>query len=488
MFGCSQTPKIFSKVRTTIAQFRMIAPGSRMVVAVSGGPDSVALLHLLHGLRSYLRCSLVVAHLDHGLRPESEEEAEFVARLAEGLEIPIHAERADVRGFAGLRGISIEDAGRRLRYDFFEQVRRAVGADAIATAHHRDDSLETFFLRIFRGSSLQGLGGIPPVRNTIIRPLIALSRKEILEFLAEHALPYRTDETNLQSDTDRNFVRNRLLPLVAERFPGFTAPLKRTIELIERETLFLDTEASRLSESVVSTRDDRIWLNLGALLRTAEVLRRRIVLQTLFRISGPDVRWGRVHVEAVLKIATGRNPSATVDLPGGLVVRREYASLIFEPGHWGKCGKRPAGKVLPEARKPAFRTVVRGPGTVEIAEAGIALVFRLVPATQTISHCRTDASTALFDADRLGFPFVLRPPIPGDRFRPWGLEGTRKLKKVLGDAKVPLHQRRTLPLLVKDEEIIWIPAVRRGAAAPVTPNTTRILEVTAQSMDENLRY
>ncbi len=206
----------------------------------------MALLHVLHMLSQDWGFRIIAGHLDHGLRPDAVADAEFVQDMTEGLGIRSVVERVNVREEAASHGISVEEAGRRARYSFFERVRSEFGAGAIATAHHRDDALETFFLRVLRGSSHTGLQGIPAKRGHIIRPLIKARRTEILVFLQERHLPFRIDQTNLEVDTDRNFIRNRLFPVVEERFPGFRAPLGRSMELIEQEDAFLAGEAMTL--------------------------------------------------------------------------------------------------------------------------------------------------------------------------------------------------------------------------------------------------
>ncbi len=451
-------------VRDTIARHQMIPRDSVVVVGVSGGPDSVALLHVLHMLSQDWNFRIVAGHLDHGLRPDAEDDAKFVQDMAEGLGILSVVEQVDVREKAARCGVSVEEAGRRERYAFFERVRSECKAAAIATAHHRDDALETFFLRVLRGSSHAGLHGIPVKRGHIIRPLITATRTEILSFLHERHLPFRIDQTNLAVDTDRNFIRNRLFPLIGERFPGFRAPVERSMGLIAQEDAFLAHEAMNLYAGSVVACGDELNISLKRMLRGPTVLQARVVVLALYQMSGPEVRWSRPHVQAILRLANSDKPSGVLNLPGRLLLSREYDRLILSAG--------------PKEPGPVpFNILVRGPGKVDIPAAGMTLTFRILSEMSDIDLHAKDADKVFFDADMVPFPLTLRTFTPGDRFRPWGMEGTRKLKKVLIDAKIPLRLRRVLPLVVKDREILWIPRVRRSAAAAVGPETTRMLEI-----------
>jgi tRNA(Ile)-lysidine synthase len=457
--------KLVETVGDTMRDHSMVPVGSAIVAGVSGGPDSMALMHLLHELSTEMSFSLVTAHVDHGLRVESEEEAAFVRSAASKLGLRIESTRENIRDLAARRKISLEEAGRRARYSFFEEVRRTVGAGSIiATAHHRDDALETFFLRIFRGSSITGLGGIPPVRGKVVRPLIRTGRDEILRFLDEEKIPFLVDPTNLEAETDRNYVRNRLFPVIRERFPRFGITLARTLDLVGSEEEFLAEQAAALSGLVLSTVEYGVELDAAEIAARPEILAARVVRDALYRISGPDIRWTRRHVAAILAALAAENPSSRLDLPRGIVFRREYDRAFLEKGR-------------PEEQDHAFAVTVDGPGTIEIPLCGIRISFRILtdkPSAEEFLEC---GAAAFFDADDARFPLTLRSPRPGDRFRPWGMDGTRKLNEVLIDRKVPMHGRRSVPVLVKDRRILWIAGVARSDDAPLTPRTGRVLKV-----------
>jgi tRNA(Ile)-lysidine synthase len=463
MTPVSREDALAAQVCAVVTKFGMIRRGDGIVVGVSGGPDSVALLRVLHALKSELGFWMIIAHLDHRLRSNSVQDADFVRDLAKDLDIEIKVKATDVRQLAQDRDMSIEEAGRRARYDFFEQVRASAAADTIATAHHLDDQVETFFLRIFRGSTLKGLGGIPPVRGRIIRPLIEESREEILSFLEDHEIPFRLDSSNLTCETDRNFIRNRLIPVIRERFPDFRGPMSRTMDLLGQEDEFLTGLASDLRSQAIRQSGKKITLDIPDLCDAPGVIASRAILQGLYSISGPTVRWARTHVDIILNIARGGNPSAEISLPGGIVLTREYDTLTFAKGR-------------PEPSDPFFLEVT-GPGEILVPSTGMIVTFQVVEKPLNAISDLHQVDEAYFDADHVGFPLVVRSPLPGDRFRPWGLEGSRKLKKVLIEHKVPRQARRQVPLIEKDKIILWIPGIRRGQAAPIGPRTRRVLKV-----------
>lgn len=457
------TDILVSKVNAAIEKHGMIRAGDGIVVGVSGGPDSVALLHVLNQLKSQRKFRLVAAHLDHGLRAESSRDAEFTREMSEALGVEVHVQSADVKRMAVELGMSVEEAGRRARYDFFEAIRAAVNAETIATAHHLDDRLETFFLRVFRGSTLTGLGGIPPTRGRIIRPFIEARRSEILHFLDERHIPYRIDHSNLSADTDRNFIRNRLMPLISQRFPDFKGPLTRTMNSVREEEEFLEDFSSSLKPRISRHRGNQVTLDIPGLREVPRVLAGRVILESLYELSGPSVRWARIHLNKILDIAYGNNPSAQMDLPGGIVLVREYDRVRISLG---------------QHEKPVpFRISVTGPGEVHVPSTGAILTFVIVEPGIDMPRASSSQQEAYFDADYARFPLTVRSPLPGDRLKPWGMRGTRKLKEIFIDLKVPRRLRMQSPLIEKDGEILWIPGIRRSRSAPVVPGTRRVLKV-----------
>jgi tRNA(Ile)-lysidine synthase len=307
------------------------------------------------------------------------------------------------------------------------------------------------------------LAGIAPVRGNIVRPLIRCFREDILAFLEKEGISYRLDTTNLLTDTDRNFVRNAVIPLIGARFPGFRKPLLRTLDLIAEDRRSLQALTSELVNRGVICQRGEMVIDVPVFQKAPSRVAGRALLEILYSIPDSDERWTKAHVDGILRIIHGDNPSAQMNLPGGVVLAREYDSL--------RLFRRP-----PPAAAD-FHIEVSGEGRFEIPS--LRMVFEFHVTEEKIAGIENAAAWAIscFDADVADFPLVLRPPRPGDRFHPWGFSGTRKLKKVLIDHKIPLGLRRRLPLLVKDDNILWIPRVRQSSFAAITPGTRRILTV-----------
>jgi tRNA(Ile)-lysidine synthase len=455
---------LINTVRQTIVDCGMVAPGKGIVVAASGGPDSTALLHILNSIGKELDCWIVAAHIDHGLRVDAEQDCEFVKRLGQQLGIPVYFEKKDVIGLAGNWGMSIEEAGRSVRYRFLESVRQNVGAELIATGHHTDDEAETFFLRILRGSSLQGLGGIPAVSSKIIRPLIKVTRQDILNFLEKQKIPFRIDNSNLESKTDRNFIRNRVFPLISERFPSFTGPLLRTMDLIRLENEHLDDLAEKCFAEAVYYRGSEMLVDVFSLKQAGQAVSARTILKCIYEFAGSHIRLQRIHLKDFLRILDTRNPSSEITLPLGFKIRKEYDKIrIF--------------KIAEKPDQPDYIFKVIGPGEIHVRSAGMSLHFRVKNFDFDDKFSWYSADTEYFDAEYADFPLEVRPFRPGERMRLWGGKGSKKIKDILIDEKIPRHVRKTLHVLAKNSEILWIPGIKRSCYGAVCRDTRKILEV-----------
>jgi tRNA(Ile)-lysidine synthase len=367
-----------------------------------------------------------------------------------------------VKALARARGISIEEAGRFARYQLFERIRENMAAHVVATAHHRDDTVETVFLRLLRGTSASGLRGIPPVRGTIVRPLIETTRADILSFLHTHGHEYRTDETNLESNSDRNVVRNRLFPVIRERFPRFPEAVMSAVELMTEDEACLEEQAAELADRAIHVRGGIMRCEVPALVRARRALASRAVLTGLFVLTGAHARWSREHVRGIMSLARSNRPSARLDLPYALQATRDYDTLTIGPR-------------LQNGGRESFTMVLDGPGSYAVPHAGLR-VHAWIGEAVTVRAAGFDGRTAaVFDADQIGFPLIVRSMQPGDRMRPWGMGGSAKVKKLFIDCKIPRARRRRMPLVIKECEVIWIPLVRRSEVAPLRPDSRRAL-------------
>jgi tRNA(Ile)-lysidine synthase len=443
-------PELVRKLAAALEMPGAPRPGEHLLVAVSGGPDSTALLVALVELASSRGLTVTAAHVDHGLRGmESADDAARVAELAGRVGVPFVS-----RAVALTPGSNLEARARRARYRALAAMAAAARATRIVTGHTQDDQVETLFLRLLRGSGRRGLGGMRPVRGPLFRPLLAVTRHDVRRFLAERSLPFAVDRTNADLRHARNRIRRLVVPFLRAEFnPRLDASLGALAERLRDEDDFL--EAAATACAAVLTRDGALQI---AVADEPRALARRIVRTWLERDARRGV--GAFHVERVLRLAAGGRPG-TVAVPGPARVVREGDLLVRRPGRAA-------------APAPLLRAIE--PGESIVHPAGTWRLSLSRPRARQPDEGRTAGlRQALFDADVLVGRLAVRSPRAGDRIHLLQ-GGTRKLQDILVDAKVPREQRPTVPVLVADEEIIWVAGLARGRRAPVAPGTRRIIE------------
>jgi tRNA(Ile)-lysidine synthase len=323
---------LLARIRDTVQRERLIAPGDRIVIGLSGGPDSVTLSHLLPEVaRAEGAAVVALAHLNHQLRPDADEDEAFCRALAARVHLPLDSDRVDVRAEAARARTSLEDAGRTVRYAFLERVARHREATRIAVAHTLNDQAETVLLRLFRGAGPVGLAGIYPQAGLVIRPMLDVRRLEVDAWLAAERLPFREDPTNRDLSIPRNRIRHELLPYLARHVgEGILDVLARLAVIAREDADWMESVATETSRSLVLEGVGRAVVELSALFALPPALRRRVVRMALQRHAGGRFV-GFDHVDAVL--ALGRDPDGVakvIDLPGQRV-KRHMGRLVFEP-------------------------------------------------------------------------------------------------------------------------------------------------------------
>jgi len=449
MVLCGMSRSFLDEIRAVIRRYDLLAAGDVVLVAVSGGADSVALLAALRELKGELGIEVVAAHLDHRLRgAESDEDRAFVERLASTLDVRVDVEATDVP--AG----NLEAEARRVRYAFLERAASRLGATKIATAHTLEDQAETVLLRVLRGAGRRGLGGIRPRRGRIIRPLIGCDRVQVRIFLVERGLSWRRDRSNFDFARMRTRVRAGYLPALAREFnPRLARALARLADVLREEDVLLD----RLAATAPGVGEH---VDL-AVVRALEPALARRVLRRWWRRAGSGRRLALAHVDAALALARRAAGGGAVRVPGGTIAR-EADSLAFRP--------------KPEDADGAYeRPLAVG--------AGIDLPggWRLAAMTVGVEEAPPAAAdVCLFDADQVSGPLIVRTRRPGDRIRPLGLAGQTTLKRLLIARRVPRAARAAYPLVVAAGEIVWVPGCARGDRALVTAATRRVLVIRAE--------
>jgi tRNA(Ile)-lysidine synthase len=452
------------KVKHTISRHRMISEGDSVIVAVSGGPDSVCLLNILHALKNELHIHLVVAHFDHGLRPaEDESETAFARALAESLKLPFETARG--RLLAKKTRGSREEVARNARYAFLEKVRKKHKAQKIALGHNLNDQAETILMRLLRGSGPSGLTGIPPCRDgEIIRPLVEIERLEIENFLKAKRLASVTDSSNLKVDYLRNKIRLKLMPLLEVHQPQLAHLLSQTAEILRDEDDYLGRIAEAwLARNLELSPDHTFRVPITSFLSLPVALRRRVIRNVIGKVKKDLRRISWDHIEAIQRLAQGEKPQAALNLPGILTVKRDYDHLIFS----ASVGRKPR----------TFCYTLDGPGTYDLKEIGRSFLMEEIKNRKGL-RLRGSKWTAFLDAEKLRFPLTLRTFKAGDRFIPFGMEGHKKLKDFFVDLKVPLERRYSTPILCCEETSIWVCGFRIDDRFKVTAETKRVLKIT----------
>ena len=469
--------KVLGTVRQTIAAHRMLAAGDCVLVAVSGGPDSVTLAHVLHTLSAEYALRLAVAHLNHGLRrQDSERDAEFVADFARRLNVPFYLEKKDVRRFQQRAHLSLEEAGRQMRYKFFEEVAASNGFNKIATGHHSNDNAELVLMNLLRGSGPLGLSGIIPVRDgKFIRPLIQLKRSEIADYIAEKKLSFVTDASNADWSYRRNRIRHHLIPELEKSYnPAIVDTLNRLGAILRAEDQWCeDLLGKDFDECIAAKGPGTIRLNPGRLDGLAAAAKRRIVRRAIRSVKNDLRRVTLLHIDAVVDLIDKRPKGGCLNLPDGIRVALTAAGLtISDSKSLAAAGsERSATPVAGD-----YQYAVAVPGILSIKEAGAAIKFNEIGAGDLPDFNDVPRSLAFFDMDCLQFPLVVRNVRPGDRFSPLGVMGSQKVKKYFIDNKIPAPRRRTCPLLLSGGKIIWIAGHRIDNCVKVVSATQRILK------------
>ncbi len=463
------------RIRETIRRHRMLAGGETVVVAVSGGPDSIALMHGIAALGRDLGLTLHVAHLDHRLRPDAGRDAAFVAATSRALGLQHHHDSADPRTLVAQEGLSLEDAARRLRYEFLMRVARDIGATVVGTGHTLDDQAETVLIRLLRGSGLDGLTGIPPVRRSdgviIIRPLIETTRADVESYLKAIGAGWQEDSTNRDLAILRNRIRLVLLPALEGYNPDVRRTLARVADLLRDEAEAMDTLAAPRIGETLSGDSPKVQVALEPFTWLPAALQRRALREAVRRVRGNLHAVRFVHIEGARQIVLGGQVGSWLPLPGEVRITRSSAGAEVTIG---------------SDRLPGVYAL-SVPGRVVAIEFGVHLSAEALTQDQLAAEGWPDAArrdTVVLDATRVGSELVLRGPQAGDRFAPAGMGGrTKTVADYLRDEKVPRHRRAVIPVLAtRDGVIVWIVGMRASEAGRVTPATTQAVRVVARPL------
>lgn len=425
--------KVPDSALAVIKEYDMLSRGTRVVVGLSGGADSVCLLHVLLWLREEYELEISAVHVNHGIRgAESDADENFVFALCQKLGIELDVCHYDVPHEAMRMGLTLEEAGRVLRYQSFEKSLQKRSGNKIAVAHNQNDNAETVLMRVFRGTGMKGLAGIPPARENIIRPLITTSRTEIEHFCQENNLSYRTDSTNLNNIYTRNFIRLDLLPLAEERLSSATLEnISRMTRIIAEEEEYLNGIAM---DALRHCAPDSSSLSIPLLVEYPVVLRRRIIRLFLLPHTKENRDISYEHVNMALGLLSKKTGSE-ICLPFGLRLKRSYALLY-----------------IPSKPAAAFRYELPLDTAIFISESRVSILSSF----KKTDNYFENSCTKIFSYDKIGGALHVRSRQAGDKIYVQSMGGNKKIKDYFIDAKIPQAKRDAVPLLVCGDDVLWI--------------------------------
>jgi tRNA(Ile)-lysidine synthase len=460
---------LLEQVKRTIDRYRLLDKCDRLIVGVSAGVDSMVLLHLLSAYRQEFDLSLIVAHVNHGLRPEeSEKEMELVKKESERLGFTFEYGQFNVKEFQKVGGISLQDAARRIRFHFFNVLLQKYNANKIALGHHADDQVETVLLRLMRGSGLKGLKGMLPIREgRVIRPLLEVWRREIESFAEERKIPYLLDSSNLKKNYLRNQLRLSLIPLIEKEYqPNFKKIVLKTSTVLRKENDYLERETEESYQKIIREEKDTLSFEFSEYQSLHPAIQWRIIQKMLGRIYTEEMileegEW--LEVSQIYKKLEQPSPSFLLELPHGVCLEKRYNLLLMKK-EWVK-------------QIPPFEIELISPGRTYIEQIEKEVVIEEATRNDKFKDLYGSPNVVLLDYQNLRFPLKMRNFRPGDRFQPLGLKGTQKLKEFFIDHKIPKFGRPRIPLLISGEMIAWVVGYRIDERVKITEDTQRVLKV-----------
>lgn len=470
--------KVEKKVLDNIKEHNLINENDVVVVGVSGGPDSMALLYVLIEIRKKIKFQILVAHVNHGVRGEDAlNDQLFVKRKCDELALPYYFKNVDMVSYGKEKGITAEEAGRELRYGFFRDILNKHGGGKIAVAHNKNDQAETLLLRILRGTGIDGLKGMEFLVGDIIRPILNIDRFEIEKYVEDNNIETVLDKTNLQPIYSRNKVRLELIPYIEENFnPNIINTLWRLSQVSSLDSKFLEQYSkSKYNLIVKNETKDSIILNGKLLLNEDKSIVQRVVRIAIQKVNGSLQGFTEIHISSVLDLFLLGGTGKTLDLPNNIIVKTSYEDLIIE-----KKNSIELGDFFYELEL----------GENNFLQTGYSFNIRIVHRESMdsflmeskIDNFNKKNNVKLFDYDKIKGNLYVRNRRIGDRFIPFGMKGNKKLKDYFIDEKIPKDLRDEIPIIVDDESILWIVGHRISEVYKVTKETKKILIIEYNSI------
>jgi tRNA(Ile)-lysidine synthase len=455
---------MIEKVERAIDENTMISYGDHVLVSLSGGPDSVALLLVLNKLRQRYGMNLSAFHLNHMLRGnDSTEDEFFCAGLCDELDIKIYIFREDIQGIADRERISLEAAGRKRRYELIEQLCTQQRINKAATAHTMEDSAESVLMNMIRGSGLKGLCGIPPKRGKIIRPLLCVRKKEIFEYLSDNNRLFRTDMTNLEAQYRRNYIRNVIIPGIEEKFEtDMVANIVRMSSNLAEDNAYLESLAEKIFNENAKKDVSICSIDISVLPEGSAPIRKRLLQKMIMELKGSINDIGQVHIDDMIDLL-GKQSGKRIDLPG------EYTAGV----EFGKFYVKRCECIGNDASLETIEVEFGMPIRFREHE----FVFDVIDLSEKVNiKFKKESREIYLDHDKIKeMPLYIRTRRQGDMISPFERKVTKKLKKYFIEKKIPMSVRSELPMLVSGSEVLWIPGYEYSGKYAVDEGTKKVL-------------
>lgn len=455
---------MINKVYNYIKKYNMINDGDTVVTGVSGGADSVCLLTILKELSDKIKFEIIVVHVEHGIRgEESLKDAEYVKKLCIEYKVKFRQYSIDVVKSAKADKISTEEAGRRARYDAFEDTSRLFGANKIAVAHNQNDSAETMLLNLFRGSGLSGLHGILPVRDNVIRPILCLTRQEIEDYLNERKIHFCTDYTNFTDEYTRNKIRLNILPQAKEMInQQVYSHMQSTASLVYEAEQFIKSQIGKARADCVVRTDNKVKINIEKLKNKDIYIKKSLIKDEIIYAAQSAKDIESKHIKAVLDIAE-KSTGKKINLPYNIIVKNQYGNLIIE-------------KNYKEQQENYEEIILQIPGKT-ILEQKKAVIEMSIFKREENYIIKKNRYTKEFDYDKIKGTIKIRHRRPKDRIIIESSGRSQKIKDYFINEKIPREKRDKLLLLESDNDILWIIGYRISEKYKITDHTKTILKV-----------
>jgi len=467
------------KVLQTVKKFDMLSFNDRVLIGISGGPDSVTVLNILLSFKKRYNLSFFIAHLDHMLRgKESDEDVNFVKNLAQELGLPCEIKSCNLTKMTWKKHLTLEEAGRKYRYKFFLETARKYKTNKIALGHNADDQVETVLMRFLRGSGLEGLMGIPPVRGKIIRPLIECSREEIEEYCKQNKIEYRVDSSNKEVVYFRNKIRLELLPLLSKSYnKNIKNIMLRLRSMISEVSAYLNQETELFFKEVVRQESpEMVIVDLKKFTSLPLALKRRIIRKSIEVVKGNLYSINFKHNNEILKLTEYQLGEKEIYLPDNLMAKKIYNKIMIY--------KKRISKDQIEQIPTPWEYDILIPGKTEIKSLGIKVEIKILDSDgiKPSLYFKRKKSKGKFlefiDYNKVKLPLKLRNRRSGDRFYPLKMEGLKKIKDFFIDNKIPKGYRDLIPILVDSEDqIIWVMGMRLDDRVKINSDTKKVLRV-----------